>query len=761
MMRKNWKNASASSLLRMDPFCRTYSNEMQPFVPSRSEFFRKLYVEPSNKESVQIIDKSIRDAINARTQNLVLCIKGYAGCGKSVYIQRLLHDYVKRGQTENCVPYDLGPLGDEEEYSLNKANVHCLDIGAGTSSDDIRSRYTEDISRMIAKGIEYDADIYTELCNIVITNPDAINHIDGKGQIQREFVEIDSIKDCLLNGYSQIHNAVKEQLRQFDIPLLLAVDCLWRISCYLVDKKKKRLKSVNAHYFICFDNLDAIDDIEQCNGFIKKLCMFRRNLGACQILLNGNNHMYDIKHFVFIVACRTVTWGKLSLSEFVFDDEQGEIGNHLRDYDISEFFEYVDIVEKRIAHYKRSAGHSSQATKVIGEMDIIKRLNKMLYVRQRFKPLFNYNYRKCIEVITKILENWKPYIDEAIDLADECDGASGDGVFSGSSAIFFRTVFEYLKKNHLFESRIMGLVGIDDPTTPDADPIQLTSLARILLQYIYNRINIDRWEMCRLDQIFRYFESIYPLREVRDMIDHLFKRNTAWRRPINIVKQPFAKEYEQATLEQQEWIYHNAEEPDYDRFIAFNICSSGKEYLQFVIAHFEFFACRASRELDELPPLFSQKSHKDIQENQRYRFEDTCDIVLHSVEMCCEKLCMFNNVVMSVKNLSLDEYMKEPIVRRTYRNNPQLHEERIIFCHIYYLESYRDYLINHCYSTAPVDRRKDLNRRVVTYIERYLDLYDRYVKTTERDQVAKKLRNKVQIIVDSDYEDFKTTIAVY
>ena len=87
--KKNWKNVTSSFLLKVDPFYNKKINDSEEFVPSENVFFRKLYVLPSSFNNAAAIDEEIHNQIKGRTKNLVVCIKGYAGCGKSVYIQKI------------------------------------------------------------------------------------------------------------------------------------------------------------------------------------------------------------------------------------------------------------------------------------------------------------------------------------------------------------------------------------------------------------------------------------------------------------------------------------------------------------------------------------------------------------------------------------------------------------------------------------------------------------------------------------------------
>ncbi len=749
--RKNWNSVTSAFLLKLDPFYNKKINDCEEFVPTEKNFFKKIYVNPSKKNNSNSIDEEIRNKIKERTKNLILCIKGYAGCGKSVYVQKLMHDFYPKNDNFKNNTYNLKP-------NLKSNSIHRLEIGAGTSSNDILSRYIDDLSISIANGIKYDLDVFHTFCAIIADNDDAIRYIDNALKLHDEFIISNSIKSCLQATFQELKEAIRIELKKYDISLLFSIDCLWRIALHATQKEKADKTLKEAMFFICFDNLDAIDNIDMCREFIKNMCEFRTNLDECLYLLNKNHAEYDIKTFTFIITCRNVTWGRLHLSEYAEDDDAGDISSHLCDYDISSFYEYVDIVKGRIEYYTTMANGNQKAQKILDEMETIQKLNNMRYVKERFKPLFNYNYRKCVDVITHILRKSPVYLKEAIDLAGHDLFSVNDKVYSGSSSIFFRLVFDYFKENKLFGYDMMDLVDLDMPFDDDCENRILTSQARIILMYIYNESKKQDGGKTRLDQIFEYFEGIYSLTDICDTIYGLFTRNTAWRRPINFSKRPLVEHSEKDDLYSQMDLYNKTNKLDPSAFTKFEICKAGAEYIEFVIGHFEFFACRAS-ETNYLAPLFSEESFNYIQDDAKYEFEITCEAVLEAVEKCCKKLAAFNQKVMDAKNIDLQKYLKEPIIKKTERNNPQLHEERVIFCHIYHLESYRNYIINTYMNDKLAEDRANINERIVNIILKYIDLYGKYIISTQRQGVIKTLSDKIETIKESKYYDFKTKIS--
>lgn len=747
--KKNWEKVSSSFLLKVDPFYNKKINDCDGFVPTENVFFKRLFIEPSTINGSDLIDNAIRDKINSRTKNLVICVKGYAGCGKSVYIQKLMHDiYPKNNNFKN------------NTYNLKTKSIHRLEIGSGTSDNDIKSRYVDGLSISMAEGIKNDINIYNVFCEIIADNDDAIRFIDNKLVLHDKFIETDSIKCCLNGSFEELKKAIRIELKNYGTPLLFAIDCLWRIAYHATLKQKNKRSSNDSMFFICFDNLDAIDDVDMCQDFIKSMCNFRNGLDECLFLLDKEHKEYFIKTFTFVITCRNVTWGRLHLSELAEDDDWGDVSAHLCDYDISGFYEYTKIVQERINYYSSLAKDNKKAKKIINEMEIIKKLNGMLYVKERFKPLFNYNYRKCIDVITEISSQNYKLINEVINLAEIDVDTVDDGVYSGSSSIFFRLVFDYFKKYNLFDCNKMDLVTLDEPYDHDCNNRILTSQARILLMYLYNECKKDDGGRTRLDQIFEYFQNIYCLSDVCDTIYNLFVRNKAWRRPINFSDRPLKEHKEKEDLKNQMRIFEKSKKLDPLSFTKFEICKAGEEFIDFVVAHFEFYACRCSSKTIDLAPLFSNKSLSFIKKDNKYNFEVTCEAVLKAVENCCLKLNDFNEKVMIAKNIDLSKYLEEPIIKKTGHQNPQLHEERVIFCHIYHLEAFRFYAVNVYFKDKDKNIRADINKRLVNIISKYTELYGKYIMSVQRQKIMNVLLSKIKKIEESDYLDFITKISI-
>ena len=91
------------------------------------------------------------------------------------------------------------------------------------------------------------------------------------------------------------------------------------------------------------------------------------------------------------------------------------------------------------------------------------------------------------------------------------------------------------------------------------------------------------------------------------------------------------------------------------------------------------------------------------------------------------------------------EYLNCYFHSKTRAGNLQLHIERVIFSHIGYLNDYRMFLIN--YSPKHIHDREGFNDLLLTYIDKYLSLYENKIIfiSSSRQDVAIKMREKLDI----------------
>lgn len=204
------------------------------------------------------------------------------------------------------------------------------------------------------------------------------------------------------------------------------------------------------------------------------------------------------------------------------------------------------------------------------------------------------------------------------------------------------------------------------------------------------------------------------------------------------------------------------------------ICTAGQAYMEFVIPHFEFMLSRhelgvGTSAHSRYQPLFAGSSEQNISSNHDkvlYRFEKKIEWVYKDVEDCCYNSVMFADQVQKHFHITRGEY-----INSTYYNyHPvgwdhdvgpkQSYESRLIFRHVGYIEKYRCYLLNKR-KELPFVQRVDINRRLVTWIVKYLKLYKNPYKcyqTEAQTVAADALLELTREISNSQFTDFTTRI---
>lgn len=131
-LRETWETIRLSSLLKADSFeqeLKVLDQNSGKWVPylDRRTFFSEIYVEVTGK-CIEITDgaknncrsvmlKSWMDEELQRANNsLVVFIEGYAGCGKSIFVQNLLKTQLKSLVYDNdYFDYDIGAYYDNQK----------------------------------------------------------------------------------------------------------------------------------------------------------------------------------------------------------------------------------------------------------------------------------------------------------------------------------------------------------------------------------------------------------------------------------------------------------------------------------------------------------------------------------------------------------------------------------------------------------------------------------------------------------------------
>lgn len=89
-----------------------------------------------------------------------------------------------------------------------------------------------------------------------------------------------------------------------------------------------------------------------------------------------------------------------------------------------------------------------------------------------------------------------------------------------------------------------------------------------------------------------------------------------------------------------------------------------------------------------------------------------------------------------------------------------MHSERIIHTHIRYVDNFRLYILR---NTEDSDEKIKLNKILIGYISQYIQIGEKYPNTLTEISTEKLFpvfKDKIDIIINSEYEDFETTINI-
>ena len=126
---KKWENISLEDILRVDPFDQQVyiydpvASVKCPMISDNREYFTQIYSKPLNNKLEVLdgaqhvhaeldIDEWFED-LDSTKNSMVIFIEGYAGCGKSTFVQYLLVHQLKTYNYEyEYYNYDIGAYYD-------------------------------------------------------------------------------------------------------------------------------------------------------------------------------------------------------------------------------------------------------------------------------------------------------------------------------------------------------------------------------------------------------------------------------------------------------------------------------------------------------------------------------------------------------------------------------------------------------------------------------------------------------------------------
>ena len=742
----NINNINIQYLLQATPFNKNskinFSKHLKP-----EEFFNYLFVERKQSqediESVRAnnhfdeeINKAIKYTKNIYSKVDLIHISGYAGCGKTTFIHSLLWKKYNQDTINNYI------IDFEGEKKIVDAYIEVL-------ADKISNYLNNRIINM-ASFNDIDNFNLNRFKDYLQLFHSLINELDKDYQYQ-SVITNKSVKSILMKQINYCFDSNTNNI-YYLVFLDFIIELVLRVQNHILDP-----------LLIVYDNLDSIDDISEENKFVSVLKTF---INDCNFFFGNNlsnelefcqrkisSIINEVKLICFLTT-RIVTGRKIIELEPDLEMVYGWVSLKMPE----NYYNHNDILCQRINYYKSLETETN--SHAISYLCEIETFSKSIYKNRIFKRMFNGNYRYCVYSICRIIDEFK-----STGLISECnrlynEGESLDEAQVGSTGIITSVLLNYLKSNDVFEKKLL---------LSECERDNQISLSRIILTIIR-----EKEGNCSFLDLLRLLTPFFTCDQICTVVYALSEsKRDIWRRLV-IFGEKYPNSVDDLKLQSKVFSSKNTDEREYSLI---SLCTSGYEYLEFIVPHFEFMLSRHkfSKSFNsnrDCQPLFSMHSLDkiNISTEQTYRFERKIDWVYQDVLDCCYNSMAFNNSAMEHFNLTKYEYLNNSYFNyRTINRDGssgyrQSYESRLIFSHIGYVERYRRYLIWKFKRIMDITQLQDINKRLVIRIKRYIRLYTNSnicLQTLNQNEVAKQLLNSIQKIEQTSYFDFTTEIEVF
>ena len=756
-------NKGCKNLLQATPFSRKPEINFSNRISSEfffTEFYSSMWKPEGRKEGKKNnkFDKKVRESLleieNRDSKADFIHIWGYAGCGKTTYVHRLLWELGEKNKTEySIVDFEItekvvqalkdtlyqifdGNIIDLYAffYTLIDGKYFIMDAFGDKANEYLRV-FTSEMGLRVDP-VHSSLIISTaELSNIIDTVRKRIEGPDI-GEYIKDIEE--------LNG----SNAYKDFI-EFLILLLFLYN--------LFEMLRKGVPENQKSNIILFDNIDSLADRIEEYAVLISILEFRKNciLFFSQNLTNKNKFK-DIEakdflekvKFSFFMTSRVVTVKQLLAVKPDFEDFIGKPNHEMPEY----FYDHEDIFSKRVDYYNRS--ESNKDSIVLKKLNGLSQMKTMVYKSKSFRKLFNGNIRFCFSTIESLYDNYHdmPFVKDCERLNAESETIREAG--HGANGIVLAMLVDYMKNNGIFRNKLhLSMCEQDNKI----------SFSRVVLTMIH-----EYGGSCSLLDIFGGLPPKYCNEDLCNMIYDLSEIDREyWRRLITFDK---VIPREKKDLKMQLKLYNEGER-DSQKYTRLNLCRSGKAYLSRVVPHFEFMLSRCNYpdgtlEDENYTPLFSSQSLEKVSIEKKkgtdYAFVLKINRVFKTVKACVKNSQYFSDEVVQWFN-----YSEEDLLNNSHLNyhdddsdnpiaeNHQSYIGRLVFSHAGYIEWYRRYLIKKQVMNV------EINTKLTNFIKDYLELYKKgpaYMHSAEHDNASNTMIKQVETIVHSGYSDFITVI---
>ncbi len=650
---KNYLKASAYASGERSPLEKKLSGDM---------YYQFLY---ADSEEADTYANDLMNRIQYDdARNIVL--SGYKGCGKTTFIHYLIRKMKMRRIVLN---FDI-----------------VVDYGAEIKTVLVMYMYNQIVNDIIIENsniTEKFLDIYMESENL--------RSLGRNFDIDNKFLYLfrkliyakDKAKEWNGKQTSEIYlrEDVKIYLGEFDVNRLMILIIMWD-TAYRVNM------NIEQECLIIFDNLDTIYNTTRLPEFVQQIALFRNNIDRIfgSLHLGGNNLGDPSQDYICVFVMRETT--KAEFTDHFLDQK---VSLYVPRKSMSFLYDMFSIVRKRKEYlHLLQTEMGTIGPHCLRLLDSVQRIEMLLddiFVREDVLGLFNHDFRTSFEVLAEL-----NFMDEKFFQAcDNLKKLDKDNSWSkyGSRCLLFREIFDLLGETGYFDymKRSEFQISVGDKT-------YAANLDRIILQYLCNSQNIyaaeeDRErEFVELNIVFKDLlrfcnDEMAIINAIWDMYE--MRRKQYWNHLVTFDEMRDVTRDE--LIRQIECVVKG----ERIKFGKIRITTAGRNYLEIMLPHFEYFAARVFGKTK--PSLFSFTAEEltDVIDVTSY-IKD----VRNETVICCSRLMVFyQQVFASIEEFQGEEFLRSKFAWRKLSENQSLirmyHCERVIHSQIGYLDAVRMY----------------------------------------------------------------------
>lgn len=737
-------------------------------------------------------DEWIDENIYHPSESKLFVIEGYAGCGKTTFINHLIQTYKR---PENHILIDIG-----KSWSYPKEPSMFFNETRGALD-----RLLDNISKKPMRTARRIWDIFFDMArdlNKENTNGDivpVIRHIRKVKENSKPRKFKDNVLDYLQDHfsdwqsqYSQDKSIVWHSRGQTQIIIMLII--LLKSAELTMENKEN---PEHQTFSLIFDNLDIITNPAIPAENVLLLCdVINRYIKFKEAYYARTNR--NLSDFLILINVRKVLFAHITSHLPDLEMDTSYDMSHVMTVDISNLYSSQSILSHRISYW---LDHMDDQ-KTIEKFTQIKKLisvqgsNSAIYDESmsdydpksliNLEELVNHNYRAFSNVLSALLEdpdynnilmrdyqspsteNWQKVASLVFSLSLLYRNKSvwthmGFGC-NNFSLVDYPSTLNRLILNYLYaakQGQNLRKYSADRPDILTNASVPMTDLLDTFSKVKFMPVETKLTEK-DLDEKYRISAletADLVLERLANMCARMPSSSTdsygydadddeLWRRPLYFTG-GLKLNHTAANHKELQDHFKKCLEENTANQITFSITDEGFTLISDIVAEFEFYSaryCRINSPNSPLPspkPLHQAVSAQDI--------DILIKPVYEAVKRCCKRNLVLKDQYMEQYQVSLDKYLTQyfhprtkPRVNRGASHErlgeksfrPQLHIVRVIYAHIWYFSKVKDF-----FAESELPQKITMCMHLTQWITDYLVLYDTYFRELLKDTICKADNN--------------------